>query len=353
MKIAQITSEDPQFPDFIQFQKDHPYSHFFQSDIYYNFLDGLANQEPILLIYEDDQGRITGSLLARYHFENSRFGKFLSSRILVIGNPLIGTSCENTESVIYELLQCLVVIAKQKANFIEIRNFSDQQHFNPLYKKCRFVYREHLNLITSTFDPKTTWDNISKNRKRQIISSFKNGATVIEEPTLDEFQQFYKILKNLYSVKIKKPLPDWSFFKKYYNTIKQKQHGIIHLIRYQDKIVGGIICPISNQKAIHEWFICGLDWQYKANRIYPSVLATWSAIEFASKNDIKEFDFMGMGRPADTYGVRDFKVRFGGKLVNFGRFERINNYSIHLITLIGYKLFILMNSILARLRFSK
>jgi lipid II:glycine glycyltransferase (peptidoglycan interpeptide bridge formation enzyme) len=34
---------------------------------------------------------------------------------------------------------------------------------------------------------------------------------------------------------------------------------------------------------------------------------------------------MGAGAPDQDYGVREFKARFGGELVNYGRFIRINN----------------------------
>jgi lipid II:glycine glycyltransferase (peptidoglycan interpeptide bridge formation enzyme) len=32
---------------------------------------------------------------------------------------------------------------------------------------------------------------------------------------------------------------------------------------------------------------------------------------------------MGAGNPEEEYGVRDFKARFGGDLIEFGRFKKI------------------------------
>jgi len=37
------------------------------------------------------------------------------------------------------------------------------------------------------------------------------------------------------------------------------------------------------------------------------------------------FDFMGAGKSGEGYGVRDFKERFGGKLIEYGRFRKIIN----------------------------
>jgi lipid II:glycine glycyltransferase (peptidoglycan interpeptide bridge formation enzyme) len=47
-------------------------------------------------------------------------------------------------------------------------------------------------------------------------------------------------------------------------------------------------------------------------------------MEYAVQNDIPVFDFMGAGSPDDQYGVREFKARFGGDMVDHGRFTRIN-----------------------------
>ncbi len=97
-----------------------------------------------------------------------------------------------------------------------------------------------------------------------------------------------------------------------------------------------VLSPVFRDKVIYEWYICGLDQEYK--HVYPSVLATWAAIDYAVKNNIKTFDFMGVGVPDRDYGVRDFKAKFGGEMVNYGRFGRINNKFLYAITEIGFNI---------------
>jgi lipid II:glycine glycyltransferase (peptidoglycan interpeptide bridge formation enzyme) len=50
------------------------------------------------------------------------------------------------------------------------------------------------------------------------------------------------------------------------------------------------------------------------------VLATWKAIEYAAGNGFAYFDFMGAGKLDEPYGVREFKSKFGGALLEQGRF---------------------------------
>ena len=45
----------------------------------------------------------------------------------------------------------------------------------------------------------------------------------------------------------------------------------------------------------------------------------------------KSFDFGGAGKPDVPYGVRDHKLKFGGQMVEYGRFEKINNKLVYSI----------------------
>ncbi|MBI1781987.1 MAG: peptidoglycan bridge formation glycyltransferase FemA/FemB family protein [Sphingobacteriales bacterium] len=156
--------------------------------------------------------------------------------------------------------------------------------------------------------------------------SLNNGATILEDVTEEQVEIFYQILLNLYNTKVRKPLPAWSFFKEFYHS---PHLGKYFLIEYNGEIVGGIMCPVFKNKAIYEWYIAGKDGVDK--NINPSVLATWAPINYALKNGIESFDFLGAGRPEEDYGVRQFKAGFGGEQVAYGRYLRINNPMLYSI----------------------
>jgi serine/alanine adding enzyme len=337
VKVSLINPLDPRFIRFENFFRDHPDAHFFQSGSFYKFIEGIENYTPLLFIYEDESEKIRGSLLAVIQRGNNKFLSHLSSGIIIRGGPLTDPS-SNSKVVLNDLLAQLINVTRKQALIIQFRNFTDLQDNSGIFKKFKFKFHEHQNLITETKNENNVWNNLSKTRKRQISKSINNGASVVEAPTIEEFRQFYTILKDLYRTKIHKPLPNWLFFQKFYDEIKISSFGIVHLIRYKESIIGGILCPFSKNKILHEWYVCGLDKQYSALGVYPSVLATWSAIDYATKNSFAAFDFMGLGNPKNEYGVRDFKLRFGGVLVNYGRFQRINNYPLYLFALTGYKI---------------
>ena len=49
------------------------------------------------------------------------------------------------------------------------------------------------------------------------------------------------------------------------------------------------------------------------------------------------FDFGGAGKPGVSYGVKDYKLKFGGELVNFGRFRKIYKPGIYNLASRGFK----------------
>jgi lipid II:glycine glycyltransferase (peptidoglycan interpeptide bridge formation enzyme) len=149
--------------------------------------------------------------------------------------------------------------------------------------------------------------------------------------------EFYVILRNLYSKKVRKPLPSRAFFHSLHQLSQINPEWMKYLfVSYQNRIIGGICCPVSGNKAIHELYVAGLDEQCK--ELYPSSLATWAAIDYAVKNEIRTFDFMGAGNPDEDYGVREFKSRFGGVLNNAPRYLCVHSPLRMAVAEAGFKL---------------
>ncbi|GHT19633.1 hypothetical protein FACS189429_7480 [Bacteroidia bacterium] len=104
----------------------------------------------------------------------------------------------------------------------------------------------------------------------------------------------------------------------FFVILAQQNYGKIFAVKFGGKIIGGIVLVTLHNKAVYEWFVCGNDKDFRNN--YPSVVATWAGIDCALRSGISKFDFMGAGVPHKPYGVREFKSKFGGKQVEFGRF---------------------------------
>ncbi len=235
-----------------------------------------------------------------------------TKRAIIYGGPILSPNIP--EEYITELFKTVIRELKNKAIYIEIRNFNDYSNYKSVLDKIGFEYHPHLNFHVTSDTEENAKKRLSSSKLRQIKKSIKEGAEVREASEEHEIEAFYRILKNLYKTKVKTPLPELYFF----TTLWSQGLTKFFLVFYHNEVIGGIVCPIFKNKVIYEWFVCGIDRTYK--NVYPSILATWYAIQYACKNNIERFDFMGAGRPDDDYGVREFKSKFGGELVEHGRF---------------------------------
>lgn len=334
----------------------HPDGTVFQSPEMFGLFAATPKMKPVAVgLLDLATGRLAGIVLAVNIREMNGPAGYFSSRTVIYGGPLVEAGKRGSGEagkqgsgedmkIVHLLLDGLIGQVKNRSVFIQFRNFRSQEETKPVFLSCGFRFRERLNLIVDTTSREKVLENMSASRVRQIRKGLgRQSAIIISPENLEQVREFYDILFNLYKYKVKKPLPGWDFFKQFYLLSKQNKLGIIRLVRYRDKIIGGILSPVTPGKTIYEWYVCGLDQEYK--ELYPSVLATWAAIDYALENQIPEFDFMGVGIPEREYGVRNFKMRFGGQVVSYGRFARINNKLIYLTAETGYNLLALMKKI--------
>ncbi len=321
------------------FLVNHPDNTIFQSPDMLEFYREVKNFEPYVFLSFDDkkQEKLNGVLLVVLIREGKGIKGYFSSRAVIYGGPII--IGEEKKKILDELLAVLVKKIKNKTVFIQFRNFFEwTPDEKSIFKQHGFVFRERLNLIVDTSSEKSFWSGMSASRRRQIKRGLQNNEITITDPVDEsEVYIFYSLLYNLYKKKVKKPLPDYSFFLSFYHFSKKKKLGIIKLVKVNGKIIGGILSPVTKEKNIYEWYITGLNNEYKS--YYPSIMATWASIEFALINNLDHFDFMGLGTPKKEYGVRDFKIRFGGKMVNYGRFARRNNKYLYSFAKFGFNFF--------------
>jgi predicted N-acyltransferase len=282
---------------------------FFQSQGCYDFYKSLSFLKPFVFGVSEN-GNLKGIVVGYLISDGNFIKRFFSKRAIIPGGVLFNDISEKGLSI---LLETTKKILSTKSIYIEFRNYNSYEHLKKIFENSGFNYQPHLNFQIKTPSLDIVLKNLSSTKRRDIKVSQKNGAVWYESKFSDDLKEFYSILCNLYKTKIKTPLFQYEFFE----TLISKPFSKFFVIKYKNEVVGGNICVFQNE-VIYEWFVCGLDGKYK--NIYPSTLATWAAIEYASINGFKTFDMMGAGKPDEGYGVRDFKSKFGGELVEHGRF---------------------------------
>ena len=296
---------------FIQHTK---FPNFFHSTIHYlSAADNPSTKPEYLLLYNNKE-EIDGLLLLVTHREKGFILQSFTRRAVVYGEPL--SSNENSKM---QLIDCLLRHVKDHHLFLQFRINSSSHSVLNSYNSV-FSRQDYLNVFIYNNGPEAAWQSLSRSKRWQIRKNLQNGVRIDIARSDNDVEEWYRILKYLYNYEVKKPLPPLKFFKSLIANNNKVNYTILLVVKYQQKIIGGILLPVSGRRVVHEWYICGWDKQYKLMNIYPSVMATWAGIDYMVQNGFDYFDFMGAGRPDVPYGVRDFKKRFGGELVDVVRY---------------------------------
>ena len=330
--IRQLTYSDINPQQWQALVEQSPYATWFQTPEAYAFYASVPNEmkpfaygvsecrvesveckgeETNEVVMSAHTSKLKGVVVGYITQEKNPIKQFLTRRAIIIGGPLLA------EDISEEALSALLKAIKRlgdKAIYVETRNFNDYSRWKSVFEANGFAYQPHLNFHIDTSSLDLVESRLGKNRKRDIKTSIRDGAMIIEHPTIEQVRTYYALLKHLYTTKIKTPLFSWDFFEK----LHAHPNGRFILVELNGEIIGGTVCVVLPNKCIYEWFVCGRDGKWKS--IFPSSLATYAGIRYAAEHGCTRFDMMGAGKPDEAYGVRDFKARFGGEQVEHGRF---------------------------------
>ena len=362
-----------------------PYATWFQTQEAYEFYAAVGGElipfafgveeyegdEAMRRSGDEAKGRLVGVIVGYTTQEKNPIKQFLTRRAIIIGGPLLAEdiSDDALSALLGAVAQCKVESVKFKGNekeikgerlkvkgkengkadtpassliassphrltkpiYIETRNFHDYSKWRNIFEANGFAYQTHLNFHVDTTSLDQVQSRIGKHRWRYIRLSMRDGAQIVENPTIKQVRAFYTILQDLYRTKVRTPLWSWEFFERLYHT----EHARYILVELDGQIVGGTACVCLPGKAVYEWYACGLD--NCRDDIRPLSVAIWGEMQYAAENGYPLFDFMGAGKPDEPYGVRDFKSEFGGELVEFGRFLCVRKLLLYKIGKLGVK----------------
>jgi len=302
------------------FVNDHPQSTWFHRQALEGCLLQPALFVPVWFVLRKHQ-MIAGIITATHMLNNGSVSSAaVHSRIQSNGSPLLQDNPESNGSILTPLLNQALHYASDNAAVMEFRNSVNTGASTETWLKSGFHWSDHLNLIKPIDTEEHLWLELGENRRRQIRRATANGTVVRPAASDAEVRSWYEILHHLYTTKVRKLLPPVEFFLDFYTNCQQQNKGVILLALSEDQVIGGIVCPIQHPQTMYEWYICGKDKEYPHH--HPSVMVTWHALLWACHHGIRAFDFMGIGKPGIPYGVRDFKLRFGGQIVNHGRYTK-------------------------------
>jgi serine/alanine adding enzyme len=219
-----------------------------------------------------------------------------------------------------EALRMLLRAYKQKIKgsilFTELRNLSDLSTVQPVLNDCGFIYEDHLNYLIDLDRPlEEVMQSIGRRTRKRIRRGLRKSEVSVQDVTeRDRIKTCYELIRKSY-IEAGVPLADQSLFEAAFDVLYPRGMVKFWLARV------GQACAAASVELLYKDVVYG--WYGGVDRAYadytPGELLMWHILKWSVENGYKVYDFGGAGRPDEEYGVRDFKAKFGGRLVNYGR----------------------------------
>ena len=239
-----------------------------------------------------------------------------TTRAVLYGSVL----CEDSEpgrAALAALLRRYAAHARRSAVFVELRNLVDVSGLAGVLRSCGYQFEPHLDfLIDLDRPPDAILQAIGTRTRAHIRRGLRAGRVQIEEArTQSELEECYRLLRLTYE-RARIPLASPSLFEAAHAELVPRGMARFLLARVNGAAAGCVVELVYRDRVYH-WY-AGSDRAYAAET--PGELLIWNVLEWAATAGYRVFDFGGAGRPNEPYGPRDFKAKFGGQLVEFGRY---------------------------------
>ncbi len=316
----------------LKFVNNHSKGNVFQLPFMYEIYKGTEDYKPFVFALYDVNDEIIGILVGT---SISYFGisSVFTSRNIISGGPIVRN---NDQKLITYLLDHYNARESSKILFTEIKNFNEQLNENDAYQASSYKFESHLNfLIDLSVSKDKIWSRINRSRKKSIKKAEKLGVYFSEIDIKDtqKLSKAYLIIQDVYH-RAKLPLPKIDIFKNAVNNSDKNSQLKIFSVIFEEEIIG-VRFTLIYRDYIYGWYAGSYSKFYKYS---PNELLAWKTLEWGHDNGYKTFDYGGAGKPNIPYGVRDFKSKFGGILVNFGRYEFVHKPLIMSVAKIVFSL---------------
>lgn len=301
-----------------EFILSHPNGNIFQSSIMADVFSRTKNYEPVSLAAKDESsGELLAVLQSVIITEMPGVLSSFSSRAVLQGGPLFVDSDKGREAT-RSLMEHYNNLVDSKIVYTQIRNMWDTQACLGIFETLDYEYDQHLDfLINLDRNEDEIWSDVQKSRRKGINRAKKNGISIKNVDSRKELLSCYDLVLDTYK-KFKIPIADISLFEAVYEELVPKEHADFFIALKDDEPVGTRI-TLNYMDMVYDWYAGS-----KQGVDYVDEALVWHILK-ENAGKYKVFDFGGAGHPDKPYGVREFKRRFGGEMVNFGRYEKVHS----------------------------
>jgi serine/alanine adding enzyme len=304
-------------PAWDEFVEQHPKGSVFHSSQMVQVFESAKGHTPLPLAAVTDSGEILSMLVAtRVQTLPDVFGA-VSSRSIWYAEPLCYDSPESIDSLC-ELIAEHDRTFRRRVLFTEVRPLHSSGPERIALERCGYDYLDYLNFVLDTTRPKDEiWKGMRDTVRKSVRKCEQLRFSFRHLDTPDSVDLLYTFLQDTYG-HAEVPLADRSLFEAAYRILKP-QNIVEFVAIYDGEKPLAVDVMLVFKKQVFMWY----GGSIRMPGLSPVAQLQWREIEWSCEHGIELYDFGGAGWPNVAYGVRDFKAKFGGELVSYGRYRRV------------------------------
>jgi serine/alanine adding enzyme len=331
MKIVNTLSE----ANWRNFIDDHPKSNIFHTPEMFNVFGEAEGYRPSIWVAQGQDGLPLAMLLPVQISVLEGQLSSLTTRAVVYGSVI----CQQTDQGIDALTPLLEAYRRDVGGrplFTELRNVSDMGSLQTILEANKYHFHDQLNyLVDLQRPPNKIWEAMEGQARTKIRKAMNSGLEIEEVASPDKQELAYEIISQVYR-RIQVPLGSRSLFEAAYKILRPKNMLKIFLARKDDAYLGASF-NLLYKNVIFGWYAGSLGKEY--SKLGVNELLNWHIIEWGAGHGYHIFDFGGAGSPNINYGPRNFKSKFNGTLVNYGRNTLVHSPLRLGLSTMAYKLY--------------
>jgi serine/alanine adding enzyme len=317
-----------------RFVAENPHGSIFHTPEMYDVFLKTKHYDPHPFAALDESGEIQALLspVVISLYSTPVLSRF-SARAVDYGGPVYSETDSGKAAMKTLLTEYLRKIGKQ-AIFSEFRNLSDVGSIHGALDESGFRFESHVNYWIELDAP---YEEIllraTQDARKAVRRAFKRGLRVYETKDPEFVPLFCHFLKETYQRK-RVPFPDFSLFQNCFDILVPQKYATFFAAEAEGRVVGGLLALLYNE--VIYLFYFGDDVRMRHYNIMDGFMGY--TIQWGLERGFKIIDFGWAGKKNEAYGVRNFKAKFGGREILFGRHVFIHRPKILRLSVMGYKL---------------
>ncbi len=299
------------------FVQQHPNGSIFHTPEMFDVFQSTRGHVPLLLAALDSIGDVLALLVSvKVQTLPWIFGR-VSSRALLYAQPIC-RSGEQSGTALKAIMEEHDRRMRRSVLFTEVRPLSGDGSERVALTERGYDHEGYLNYLTDVrLSPEELVRRMNKHGRRDLRAGQRQALSTEDATCMEGIDALYPILQETFA-NARVPLADKELFVNALRILSPRKMVKVFLVQHEDRPIAGTVV-LCHRDTVFFWYA----GKRRGSPLHAMEVINFSMLEWAHFHNYRTFDYGGAGRPDKEYGVRDFKAKLGGELVNYGRYRKV------------------------------